>query len=60
MFFVLEQYWLSATRLELMCRRAVYSFSLFLYQKSEFRQIIVDSRVKGYLLQNVGSRFVKK
>ena len=59
-FFVVEQYWLSATHGELICRHAVYSFSLFLYQKSEFRQMIADSRVKEYLLQGFGSRFVKK
>jgi hypothetical protein len=60
MFCGLEQYRMSATHWELMYRHAVYSFGLFLYQKSEFWQITVVLRVKGHLLQNVGARFVKK
>jgi hypothetical protein len=39
---------------------AAFSFGLFLYQNLEFQQKLMDLRVKGHLLQNVGARFVKK
>ena len=39
-----------------MCRRA----GLFLYQKLEFQQILMDLGVKGYLLKNIGAIFGEK
>ena len=50
---------LHSARRELMSRFAIFSFGLFLYQKSEFLQMLIYLRVKTYLLQNVGARFHK-
>ena len=42
-----------------MSRYAIFSFGLFLDQKSEFLKMLIYLDVKTYLLQNVGARFLK-